>query len=108
VAEEKPLPRWKHFQLTTSNHTEVDVLTHNLHRRHLSTTQKAQVAVELEKLLQPDAKERIKQGAKNSRSKAVEKMPQPKQEAKSRDQAAAMVGVSGRTVDAAEHHTPHG
>lgn len=77
------------------------VLSHNLHRRHLTPTQKARVAEKLKELLEPAAKERqeksrAKKGEKVG-AKAVEKLPPP---SKSRDEAAALLGISGKLVDA--------
>lgn len=82
------------------------VLSHNLHRRHLTPSQKAQVAVKLKKMLEPEAKERKRDGGKqagNGRPKKdAAKLPQAKREPDSRTQAAAMLGISGKLVDAAE------
>ncbi len=81
------------------------VLSHNLHRRHLTPSQKAMVAVKLKELLEPEAKEKKKRKPKDS---VVEILPQQKREPASRDKAAAAVGVSGKLVDAAEKVTKKG
>jgi ParB-like chromosome segregation protein Spo0J len=84
------------------------VVSHNLHRRHLSNGQKSQVALKLKKLLEPGAAEAKRDGGKqagNGRPKKDgAKLPQPKTKRKprTRDKAAAMLGVSGKLVDAAE------
>lgn len=87
------------------------VLSYNLHRRHLTPSQKAMVAVKLKELLEPEAKQRqdnskAKKGEKVG-SKAGEKLPAPTK-GRARDQAAAAVGISGKLVDAAEKVTKKG
>ena len=82
------------------------IMSHNRHRRHMSKTQMATVAVEYEKWLAVEAKKRIDEGRKNSHSSrrgelAVENLPQPS--AKASDEAGAMLGVSGRTVRDAKY-----
>ena len=56
------------------------------------------VALKLKKLLEPEAKERKREGGKKAgngrKKKDVENLPQPKSKPKSRDQAAAMLGIS--------------
>lgn len=81
------------------------VLSHNLHRRHLTPSQKAMVAVKLKELLEPEAKERKKRKPSDS---VVEKLPPQNGSSKSRDRAAAAVGISGKLVDAAEKVTKKG
>jgi hypothetical protein len=79
------------------------VLSHNLHRRHLSPSQKSQVALKLKKLLEPEAKERQKASLKKGDKKPVkETLPTRGKQPQSRDKAAAMLGISGKLVDAAE------
>lgn len=63
--------------------------------------QKIALGVELEPYLAEEAKQR--QGARND---IVEKVPQSEQ-ARSRDQAAAVVGVSGKTLSAARNQGRH-
>lgn len=91
------------------------VVSHNLHRRHLSPSQKSQVALKLKKLLEPEALEAKREGGKKGAAKAgngrpsrdAAKLPQAKKKRKSRepasrDKAASMLGISGKLVDAAE------
>jgi ParB-like chromosome segregation protein Spo0J len=67
-----------------------DVVAWDLHRRQLTVGQRAAVALKLKPMLEVRAKRRMSDGAKG-----VANLPHP---GKSRDQAAAAVGVSGRTV----------
>ena len=69
----------------------------NLQRRHLSIGQKVALAVEIEPFFAEVAEKRLHL-AKGRGIKAVEKVPQ----VKSRDQAAAAVGLSGKTVSKAK------
>ena len=83
-----------------------DVVAWNLHRRQLSTSQRAEVARTLKPLYEEQAKAR--QRASGGDHKAVvANSPQPDTGKKSRDQAAAAVGVSGRTVQDAEYVHTH-
>lgn len=71
------------------------VLSLNLSRRHLNSSQCAFVALEVERVLAEEAKER--QGERNdlkvvNGSNFVEKIPQSEPESKSRDKAASIIG----------------
>lgn len=81
------------------------VLSHNLHRRHLTPSQKAMVAVKLKELLEPEAKERKQKGRPK---KDAVNLPQDKRADDSRTRAADAVGVSGKMVDFAEKVTKQG
>jgi len=78
-----------------------DVLSWNLHRRNLSVGQRAAVALELKPLYEKLASERQKQaeGKPRGEKSVVANLPE---QSRSRDQAAAAVGISGRTVQDAE------
>ena len=71
-----------------------DVISWNLHRRQLSTSQRAALGAELKPMFEAEAKGRMSEGGKG-----VANLPQA---GKSRDQAAHAVNVSGRIVQDAE------
>lgn len=82
------------FQEWDQKGTLVDfVLSLNLKRRHLTSTQKAMVAYHMLPMLEADAKER-------QIRKPADSVPEilPEQKTDARDQAAALVGVSGKYV----------
>ena len=73
-----------------------DVISWNLHRRHLTTGQKAALAVELKPMFEKQARER------HASSNATRAILPPSVKGKSRDHVARTVGISGRTVSDAE------
>lgn len=80
-----------------------DVVSWNLHRRQLSTSQRAAIAVELKPMFEAQARERMKQaeGRPRGEKSAPANLPEQKS-GEARDQAAAAMGVSGRSVAYAE------
>jgi len=85
-----------------------DVVSWNLKRRHLTTSQKATLAVALKPMFEGQARERQAAGQERGRQaqKGIVADLPPTDGAKARDQAAAAVGVSGRIVQDAEYvHT---
>ena len=95
-----------HFQQYTGNDPLGDVVSWNLKRRQLSTSQKAALAVALKPEFEAQARERMEAGtgADGSGGRGHEKNPVANlpEGLRSRDQAAAAVGVSGRIVQDAE------
>lgn len=78
------------------------VLSKNLHRRHLSKSQWAMVGADLRKYFDKQAKERqVTSGKDYGRGKVVEKLPQPIEQLKARDEVGKVVGVSGKMIDLA-------
>lgn len=90
------------------------VISHNLHRRHLTTSQKAAVAVayeaELAKLAKVRRIEGAKRGAEITNSgggRLVENLPQSEMGPKARDEAGDLFQVSGRSVSDAKYVSQH-
>ena len=74
------------------------VISMNLHRRHLDASQKAAVALAIERELAKEAKQRQLAAQNNKSGRAVrEKIPQLGN-GRARDQAAAVVGVNPRYI----------
>jgi hypothetical protein len=77
------------------------VVSLNLHRRHLSESQRALVGARIKPLFEAEAKQRMLTG---KASDPGANLPQ----GRARDQAAAIMGVSPRTVEAAGKVLRHG
>lgn len=82
------------------------VLSMNLHRRHLTQSQRAAIGVKVEELFAAQAKERMSKGGGDHKSQkaksGVENLPPPIAPIKARDQAGKAMGVSGRHVGTAK------
>lgn len=79
------------------------VISANLRRRQLDPSQRAAVAVEIEPMFAAEAKKRALIGnAAGGRSKSKVNLPETKKEPQARDQAASVVGVSGKMVSDAK------
>jgi len=90
-----------HYTEYTGDSPVAFIIGANLARRHLEKGQKIALAIEIEPHFAEEAKKRqlstLKQGAKPD----VENVPQ-REQARSRDQAAKSVGISGKLVSAAK------
>jgi hypothetical protein len=77
------------------------IVSHNIHRRHLTESQRAMIAAEIRNTFDEQGRQRrnanLKQGAE---SPVVANSPQ-RGNKRSRDAAGEMLGVSGRSVDRA-------
>jgi hypothetical protein len=78
------------------------VLSQNLHRRHLTASQKSIVAANAKPLYAAEAKERQRQAGGDHEEPLREIIPQA-DKGRARDKAAAAVGVNPRYVDQAEY-----
>lgn len=90
------------FQTYTGDDPLGDVVSWNLKRRQLSTSQKAALGATLKPAFEEQAKERMIQAEGKPRGEKSTKANLPQQTGQARDQAAAAVGVSGRIVQDAE------
>jgi ParB-like chromosome segregation protein Spo0J len=83
-----------------------DVISWNLHRRQLSVSQRAALVLRLKPLLAARARERQEKLGRTHGDTLMANLPQGSN-GTARDQAAAAVGVSGRSVQDAEYVEKH-
>ena len=76
------------------------VVSLNLHRRHLNSSQRAVVALEVLPMLEGEARERMEAGV--NQHSPVEIIPHPSEQGKARDQAAELMQTNGRYVQDAK------
>lgn len=81
------------------------VVSCNIHRRHLTTSQRASVAAKLMPIYEAQAAKRQKatqpKKGQNVSNQVKENLPEPESKGQSRDKAGAAMNVSGKAVDMA-------
>jgi hypothetical protein len=95
-----------HYEPYTGDDPLGDVISWNLKRRHLTPSQRAELARAIKPMFEARARERM-QERKGEQAGATKANLPYLDKGQSRDQAAAAVGVSGRTVQDAEYVHKH-
>ena len=100
-------PQYEHSSATNDAEALKESVSRNLHRRHLSSSQRALVAAELMPMFEEMAKERqIQSGVDHGRGgiKVEANLPQPLSERspQARDQAAELTNSSARSIQSAK------
>ena len=93
------------FQTYTGTDPLGDVVSWNLKRRHLSTSQRGKLSVELKPMFEEQAKKRQRDGQERGRNtqKGIRANLPETEKARAREQAADATGVSDRLVEDAEY-----
>ena len=91
-------PKFREWDDNGDSPTSV-VISLNLHRRHLNSSQKAAIAVEILPMLEREAKERQRMGGTQ---KVPQKIGEPNHESEATEQAAKQFGTNREYVSAAK------
>lgn len=91
--EARILPRFREWKMNGLSPISF-VISENLHRRHLTQSQRAAISLDAEALFAEEAKDRQRKGK--------EKIPYPQETGQARDKAAEMFGVNERYVSDAK------
>lgn len=95
------------YQKYTGTDPLADVVSWNLHRRQLTTSQRAVVAVAIKPMFEERAKARMSAGGGDKKSGKANSPDPIVDRGEAREQAAKAVNVGGRIVQDAEHVKEH-
>ncbi len=96
-------PRYQEWDGGSYEQLVAFVVALNLKRRHLTSSQRAMIATDIEERLAEAAKERMSAGGKVTTKQGKEKIPYPVQDqGQARDQAAEIAGTNPRYVQDAK------
>ncbi len=102
VAEVEPT-----FIKYTGTDALADVISWNMHRRHLSTSQRSDIGAEIEVAFAKQARERMRTSTGGSAPRPMANLPDPGIGPTAREQAAALMNVSPRQVQNAKFVKDH-